>query len=98
MPGEGEHRQQLRQIAFQPPHHGPVLPEPAGAEAAERGRGLGVGAALRQINRLRVSPDFVVVPLPRFLQNSAPYAPSSADAALADRRWESPPPDRDSRR
>src|SRR5258707_8714453 len=46
VPGQGEERQQLRQIALQATYHRPILSQPVRAEAAEGGLRLGpaVGA------------------------------------------------------
>src|SRR5439155_8865531 len=41
MAGQGEEREQFRQIMVQAPHHGPVLPQPACAEAAAGSLRLG---------------------------------------------------------
>src|SRR6266496_3279016 len=59
VPGQSEERQQFGQIALQSPHHGPVLPQPAGAEAAKRG--LRLSLAVSPINRLRTPLHLVVV-------------------------------------
>src|SRR6266849_9973856 len=45
VPGKGIEGQQLRQVAFQPPHHGSVLPAPARPEPA-KGR-FRLGATFR---------------------------------------------------
>jgi len=61
--------------------------------------GFGLGPALGQVDGLGSSLDFVVVAFARFsLECSASCVPSSVDAAAADRRCGSPPPDRHSRR
>ena len=69
VPGEGEERQQFRQVVPQPLHHPRVEALPAGAEAAECGFGL--SAALGQIDGLGSGFDFVVIALASLLQNVA---------------------------
>jgi hypothetical protein len=44
VPGKGEERQQFRQVTFQSPHPGSVLPEPARSEPPKRRFRLGAGA------------------------------------------------------
>src|SRR5271165_3241278 len=50
VPGQGEKREQFRQVVLQAANHGAVVPQPAGAEAAERG--LRLGPAVGPINGL----------------------------------------------
>src|SRR5450755_4810987 len=70
MGGEGEPRQQLRQVALQLAHHGAVLPVPAFPVAAKRR--LLFGAAVGQVE---ASLHFVVG------QTSAPSAERCASCA-----------------
>ena len=67
VPGEAEKRQQLRQIALQLPHHGPIQRLPAPAEGAKPGCGLAptVGA----IDRLGIGFDCIMVATAYFLQD-----------------------------
>ena len=69
MPGEAEERQQLRQIPFQLPDHGGIMPLPAGAEAPEGG--LRLLAVLSLVDRLGVRFDLVMIATPHFLQDIA---------------------------
>ena len=69
MAGQAEEAQQLRQIALQLPHHGRVCFAPAFAEAAKFG--LGLAAAVGQVDPLRVLFHFVIVPLANLLQDVA---------------------------
>jgi len=64
MPWKTEERQQLRQIAFQLPHHRTIERLSAAAKGTKRGCGL--AAAVGAMNRLRVHLDRVVSRRPTF--------------------------------
>jgi len=79
MPGQGEHREQFRKIALQMAHHRSVVPQTTGAEAAKRG--LGVGPAFGQEDRLRAGLHFVAVALPYFSPGCIVLACGAVSAA-----------------
>jgi len=84
------------QVEYQPSHHRPILPLPPRSEPAKSRFRL--GAAFRQVHRLRGRLPFVIA-LPYFLQDVPPScAPSSADGAPADKPSQSPPLNPGSRR